>query len=111
MKKSIASLLATVGMLCAQSVYGQTQVVNIPTTCATAEALGELLVAFDETPALTMTSIRESKEKNKPTINRSLMFINYETKSWTLIEHMADNVFCIIGSGGSATPYVKKPRS
>jgi hypothetical protein len=110
MKKLIVRLLAGVGMLCAASVHGETQVANIPTTCATAEALAELLVEYDETPALTMTSVRASKEKNKPTINRSLMFINYETKSWTLIERMADNVFCIIGAGDSAAPYVKKPQ-
>jgi CRISPR/Cas system-associated endonuclease/helicase Cas3 len=110
MKKSIVALLAAVGLLCGQPAWAQSQVINIPTTCTTAEALAELLVEYDETPALTMTSVRASKEKNKPTTNRSLMFINYETKSWTLIERMADNVFCIIGSGGSATPYVKKPR-
>lgn len=110
MKKSIVGILAAVGILCAASVHGQTQVVNIPTTCATAEDLAELLAEYDETPALTMTSIRASKEKNKPTTNYTLMFINYETKSWTLIERMADNVFCIIGAGGSAAPYVKKQK-
>ena len=110
MKKSIVALLAAVGLLCAQSAWAQSQVVNIPTACTTTEALAELLVEYDETPALTMTSVRASKEQNKPTTNPTLMFINYETKSWTLIERMSDNVFCIIGAGGSATPYVKKPR-
>jgi hypothetical protein len=110
MKKSIVALLAGVGLLCAQSAWAQSQVVNIPTACTTVDALAELLVEYDETPALTMTSVRASKEQNNPTTNPTLMFINYETKSWTLIERMADNVFCIIGAGGSAAPYVKKPR-
>ena len=110
MKKSIVALLATVGMLCAQSAWPQSQVINIPTACTTTEALAALLAEYDETPALTMTSVRASKEKNKSTTNYTLMFINYETKSWTLIERMSDNVFCVIAAGGSATPYVKKPQ-
>jgi hypothetical protein len=110
MKKSIVALLVTVGLLCAAPAWAQSQVINIPTACTTTEALAALLAEYDETPALTMTSVRVSKEKNKSTTNPTLMFINYETKSWTLIERMADNVFCIIGSGGSAAPYVKKPK-
>jgi hypothetical protein len=110
MKKSIVALLAGIGMLCAVPVWGQSRVINIPTACTTTEALAALLAEYDETPALTMTSVRASKEKNKSTTNYTLMFINYETKSWTLIERMADNVFCIIAAGGSATPYVKKPQ-
>ena len=110
MKKSIVALLTTVGLLGAQSAWAQSQVINIPTACTTTEALAALLAEYDETPALTMTSVRVSKEQNKSTTNPTLMFINYETKSWTLIERMADNVFCIIGSGGSAAPYVKKPQ-
>jgi hypothetical protein len=110
MKKSIVALLTAVGMLCAVPAWAQSRVINIPTTCTTTDVLAELLAEYNETPALTMTSVRASKEKNKSTTNYTLMFINYETKSWTLIERMADNVFCVIAAGGSATPYVKKPQ-
>jgi hypothetical protein len=109
MNKLIKSLvLASAGVLVNAHAQGDVQTVNIPILCSTSDVMSKLLTKYDEDPALAMITLRETKEKDKPRSNTTLLFINYETQSWTLLERMADNVFCIISNGSRITPYVDK---
>jgi hypothetical protein len=86
-----------------------TRIVNFPAPCVDADAMAAFLVEFDEMPALTMTTTRQGTD-NKTAQHQTLFFINYKTKSWSLVEKLETGEFCITGAGENVTPYVKKER-
>jgi hypothetical protein len=69
--------------------------------------MAKLLIEFDEVPALTMITTREGVN-GKTARHSTLLFINYETKSWSLIEKLDTGEFCVVGAGEEITPYIKK---
>ena len=106
MNKLIKTLvLASAGVLVNAHAQGELTKVNIPALCTTSEAMSKLLTDYDEKPALVMVTTRDTEQKNKPKSNITLLFINYETKNWTLIERMSKDVFCMISAGEKITPY------
>jgi hypothetical protein len=84
-----------------------TRIVNFPATCVSAEEMIKMLIVFDEKVSLNMISTREGAD-GKTVRHPTLLFINYETKSWTLIEKIPTDEFCVIASGENVTPYIKK---
>jgi hypothetical protein len=102
MKKSIAATI----FCCAASFAAQAEIIQIPTTCVTSKELVEVLLEFDETASLTMTSNRA--DKNNILEHNTVLFINYETKTWTLVEQFSKNKFCVTAAGENVRPYVKK---
>jgi hypothetical protein len=104
MKTKLFALLLAV---CSSVAYSEPRVINIPATCLNSDAMAKLLVEFDEQPSLTMISTREGVE-GKTARHRTLLFINYETKSWSLVEKLDTGEFCVVGAGEEVTPYIKK---
>jgi hypothetical protein len=106
MNKLIKTLvLAAAGVLSTSHAQEEVKTVNVPTLCTNSEAMSKLLTDYDEKPALVMVTTRDTEQKNKPKSNITLLFINYETKNWTLIERMSKDVFCMISAGEKITPY------
>ena len=104
MKTKLFTLLLAVFSTVAHS---NSRVINIPVTCVNSNTMAKLLVEFDEQPSLTMISTREGVN-GKTFQHRTLLFINYETKSWSLVEKLDTGEFCVVGVGEEITPYVKK---
>jgi hypothetical protein len=103
--KSFTLLLATLLIFSSQS-FAQNRISQFAATCVNIETLADLLKEFQEDPAMTMISIRES---NGDFVNNSLvLFINYETKTWTLAEQTQRNRYCVIATGENIKPYINK---
>jgi hypothetical protein len=85
----------------------EARTITVPATCVSAEEMVKMLLTFDEQASLSMISTREGAD-GKTVRHRTLLFINYETKSWTLIEKIPSGEFCVIASGEEVTPYIKK---
>jgi hypothetical protein len=102
------TLVLATSVLLVTAVHAKdTRIVNFPAPCVDADAMARFLVEFDETPALTMTTTRQGTD-NKTARHQTLLFINYKTKSWSLVEKLATGEFCITGAGENVTPYIKK---
>lgn len=109
-----ANLSKTLGHVLVASVLfvtvahaNDTRIVNFPAPCVDADAMAAFLVEFDEMPALTMTTTRQGVDNNTAR-HQTLLFINYKTKSWSLVEKLASGEFCIIGAGENITPFKKE---
>jgi len=80
--------------------------VDFPIVCSNSNALAEVLMEYKEQPAMTMSSVRDAGGRQM--INPLVLFINYETKSWTLGERIAPDVICLIAVGDNINPYKEK---
>jgi hypothetical protein len=102
MKTLIAALFAAVSL----SVAAQGRIMEFQAACVSINGLADVLVEFDEIPSLTMTSSREIN--GKLVDYATVLFINYETKTWTLAERVAQDRYCVTATGDNIKPYVKK---
>jgi hypothetical protein len=62
-----------------------------------------IIKEYGESAMLTMVS---SRDVNGKTVDfATVMFVNPKTRSWTMVEKWDDKTFCIVGVGGSLSPY------
>jgi hypothetical protein len=65
----------------------------------------EMLRVYKEVPAFQMATIRESAATGKPMRIHTTLYVNFETKSWTLIEYFpGDKTYCVTASGEEIAP-------
>ena len=103
--KIILSILAAGLFFSSQALAQNSQ--TYAAVCVNIESLTELVNEFDEAPSLTMNSYRERRNGTLAKIP-TVLFINYETKSWTLVERVNDDRFCVIATGEDIKPYFEK---
>jgi hypothetical protein len=84
------------------------QILNTTIICTDLEGLSDTVESFGEKAAMNMTHTREISGEivALPTV----LFINYETKSWTLAEQVNRNFYCILGVGNNISPYTPKDK-
>jgi hypothetical protein len=87
------------------SVFAQ-NIQNYAAICINIESLTDVVTEFGEDASLTMNSVRETRQGSVkiPTV----MFINYKTKTWTLVERVEHDIYCVIATGENISPYIKK---
>jgi hypothetical protein len=79
---------------------------SVETMCVDSLVLAQTLVEYGEKPALTMTTNREMSKGVESFA--TVLFVNYQTKSWTLVEQYSEDLYCVIGMGNHLTPYQSK---
>ncbi len=101
MKKHITFLLAA---LISASAAAEPAEVKLDIICASDAEVEQVLTKFEEIPMMVMSSTRQAGEQKMdvPTI----LFANPKTRTWTLIERPAENLYCVIGSGKGIAPFV-----
>jgi hypothetical protein len=78
---------------------------QIPIDCGDEQQMREMLRVYKEIPAFQMTTIRESVTTSRPMKIHTTLYVNYETKSWTLVEYFpGDKTYCVISSGEEIAP-------
>lgn len=78
---------------------------QLPIECGNEDNLKEMLRVYKEVPAFEMSTIRQSAATGNPMKIHTTLYINFETKSWTLIEYFpGDKTYCVISSGEEITP-------
>ena len=107
LKYVLASLALTVG-LSHPSIASESNalMLKIEIPCGTLEAIGDVLKQHGETPALTAAGIRDLG--GRAVTVPSVLFINPKTKSWTLVEQIGENIYCVPALGQEMTPYIPK---
>jgi uncharacterized protein YcfL len=79
---------------------------SVQTVCVNSAVLAETLAKYGERPALTMTNNREIAGQVESFA--TVLFVNYDTKSWTMAEQVKEDLYCVIGMGDHLSPYRSK---
>jgi len=107
MKKFATLLLFAIsGLINPVIANSEITTVNFPIACSNMKALAAVLAEYKEQPAMTMNSVRDAGGAQM--VNPLILFINYETKTWTLGERISQDVVCLIAVGDGITPYKPK---
>jgi len=78
---------------------------QLPIECGNENQMREMLKEFKEVPAFQMATIRESVTTSNPMRIHTTLYVNFETKTWTLVEYFpGDKTYCIISSGEDIKP-------
>jgi len=79
--------------------------VQVDAYCINTQSLYEMIKEHDEKPMLTAISVRMIKNSEVPLA--TVLYVNPDTKSWTLVEKIRDDVYCVVGMGDNIKPYSK----
>lgn len=73
--------------------------------CVSEQELTPVLNKFQEQPVLKFSSMRIIG--NAQGYLQSVLYMNPTTKTWTLVEQWADDLYCIVAIGENAEPAVQ----
>lgn len=106
MLKKLIGLTLT---LCAMQtvVAAPANVINIPILCSDSAAIQKLVKEYNEVAISGGMSNRETTE-NKIHSSPIVLFANIETGTWTLIERIDPEVYCITATGRNFKHLQKK---
>jgi hypothetical protein len=106
LKKIAASLAVTLG-LTNLSFAASDKLTTLPShlMCVNEQQLSATLDDFQETPAMTMISTRIIM--GQEVANSTVLFVNYKERTWTLVEKISEDMYCISALGSNIDPYSK----
>jgi len=81
-------------------------ILSLPVACADAKIVENLMMDYNEVALSGGISNRETKD-NKMHSSLSLLFANVQTGTWTLIEKLDANTYCIIATGTNFREFKK----
>lgn len=77
------------------------ETLSAPIICTSSTRISEMLTEYNESPALAGYIVRETPYGYRD--NQFILYINPDTRSWTLIEKIND-LYCMSASGHSIAP-------
>lgn len=96
--------------LAASSVLAQKQsrveTIRFEATCGSVQTMASFLKEFGEKPTLTLVSNRDIN--GDIVAFPSMLFVNFETKTWTLVEQVTKTRFCVTATGDEVKPYIEQ---
>jgi hypothetical protein len=101
MKKMLAGLLMMPAIAFSQANNAEEVKLNV--ICVNLQTLEDVLSEFNELPMIRGKSIRSDTTENP-----LVLFMNAETKSWTLIERNNSGKYCILAVGEGMEPVPTK---
>lgn len=107
MLKNLLTSLALIIGISNHSIAGE--LIKFPTelTCGGEDQFNAVLDKYEELPFATMSSTREIPGVGFK-INPVVIFVNPKTKTYTMIERLSEEVYCIVSVGDGITPYTKE---
>jgi hypothetical protein len=100
----LSSYLTTATLLVTAPVLASTPR-SVPVVCTTKTEMAGVLEEFGERAMLTMISHRNITGTTAEIA--TVLFVNPETKSWTLVERPDADTYCAIAHGININPYDK----
>jgi hypothetical protein len=100
MKTLFASLLLLPALVFSQNSNELVRQIPFTNYCVPMESLEQYLGQYDELPLLRGRSVRTIGEKQFEHV--MVFYFNRETKTWTIVERIGEDMFCIIGAGNSS---------
>lgn len=84
-------LLVTSSLLLSSVAHSAAMRLDVP--CGSISEVHNILAEYNEKPMLHMAS------KRNETANSLILFVNSETKTYTLVEKVNELVYCVISTG------------
>ena len=100
-KKLLSTLLFVPAL-----AMGQVETVQFESICVPLEILEESMKKHGEKPFIN--SVGHRMFGDVKVFHATVLFINPETKTWTMVEKVGSNSYCIIGVGSNMKPYIEK---
>lgn len=85
--------------------FSQTTIKTIKADCYPLKDIVLELGKYKEAPLLMANSVRPVGSDNQG--NALIIFMNTESRTWTIIERANDEIYCIIAIGDHLSPIVK----
>lgn len=82
--------------ICAAPVAAADQV-NMPVECGSGDELRAMLKEYQESAILVMSSNR--RQGRQAVEIPAVLFVNTETQTWSLVEQLDDDVYCVVAQG------------
>jgi hypothetical protein len=76
------------------------ELVSLPVECGSKEALSAMLKKYQEEPVMVLTSTRMIRQEVAEV--PAVLFVNPVTTTWSLVEQVDDDVYCVVGQGDKA---------
>jgi hypothetical protein len=104
--KLLTSLALTVGVA---NISIASEVQRFPTEliCGSEAGMAEVLEKYGEIPFATMTSNREVPIVGL-TVSPLVIFVNPKTKTYTMIEQITKDLYCVVAIGENINPYIEE---
>lgn len=101
--------LVLAAYLISTSIYAQQnpdKLIKLSASCSSEERVLSLIKKFEEVPMLRMESERELGD-GKTVEFITIMFVNPNTLSYTIVERFTKDIYCITGTGKNVTPMLE----
>jgi hypothetical protein len=95
MKKLLATLILLPTLAFSQN---SVQTLKFDAHCVNGQTLNQYLQNYGEQPVFRVTSNRDTRSGEVVGI-ASVFYLNRETMSWTIVERIDEDRFCVIGTG------------
>ena len=83
------------------------ELIDLVGMCVGEIQFAETMASYGEIPFVTMVTIRPvDKAMEKFAEYPTVLFINPDTRTWTIAEKRGNNNYCVTGVGENAAPYV-----
>lgn len=102
----VAKILSTLLFVPALAMAKDDEIVLFEAICADSKTISKTVNEYGELPFLTSTAHRIDRDKKK--FNPTFLFLNPQTRSWTMVEKVDDNTYCVIAAGTNMEPYKAK---
>jgi hypothetical protein len=102
MKIALAPLFILTLVVFSPNINAEVKTVPIPAYCVPLQNLEDVLSEHDELPVIRAKSFRESE--NQTFENALVLFVNQQKKTWTLVEKVSENSYCVIAIGHDLEP-------
>ena len=107
MKKILATLLVMLPVVATSQQELKGDLVDLVGMCVGEIQFAETMTSYGEIPFVTMMTFRPvDKTMEKFEEYPTVLFMNPDTRTWTLAEKRSNNNYCITGIGDNAAPYI-----
>lgn len=107
MKKLLATLLIMLPVMAKSQQELKGELIDLVGMCVGAVQFAETMSSYGEVPFITMSTIRpKDKTMEKFDQYSTVLFLNPNTRTWTLAEKRGENNYCVTAVGENAAPFI-----
>jgi len=101
-----AKILSTLLFIPALAMAEDSEIVLFEALCVDLKTISETVKEYGELPFLTSTGHRVDGNRKK--YNPTFLFLNPQSRSWTMVEKVDEDNYCVIAAGTKMEPYKAK---
>ncbi len=106
MFKILTSLALTAGLITQPSIASDLAQYPTELVCSNENKIMTVLKENGEEPLIRSLALRQVG--GVIVNNVSILFVNAQTRTWTVVEKFTDDMFCVVSLGTDAVPYTKR---